>query len=303
MGVEEGLWFKEIFANGVIYSYKVEKIYYSGKSKFQKIDLVELSVFGKTLFLDEKIQSAQIDEYIYHEALVQPAMFSHPAPEKVLILGGGEGATLREILKHKDVKKVTMVDIDGELVEFCKKYLPEWHKGAFSDQRTELIIGDAKEFVENTKEKFDVIISDLTEPLEEGPSVYLFTKEYYGRIFEILNEKGVFVVQSGSALEGYAQFMASMNKTLLDVFEIVVPYWSFVFSFSMPWGFNIAYKGIDDKNAWENVKSNYSKKSDMELEYFSPELFEGLKLLPKKLKEELKEGKISTNKDPFIWTL
>ncbi len=303
MSVEEGLWFKEIFAEGVIYSYKVEKVYYSGSSKFQKIDLVELKVFGKTLFLDEKIQSAEIDEYIYHESLVHPAMMTHNEPKKVLILGGGEGATLREVLKHKTVEKVTMVDIDGELVEFCKKYLYEWHRGAFDDERTELIIGDAKEFVEKSNEKFDVIISDLTEPLEEGPSVYLFTKEYFERIFSILNERGVFVVQSGSALEGYSQFMASMNRTLKEVFDTVIPYWSFIFSFSMPWGFNMAIKGVRDNSIDDLIKSNFIERKVDDLRYFTPELFKGSTFLPYGLKRELEKGKISENSSPFIWKL
>jgi len=295
-----GLWFREDFGDSVSYLNRVEKVYFSGKSRFQKIDIVELGFLGKTLFLDSKIQSAQIDEYIYHEALVHPAILLHPAPKKVLIIGGGEGATLREVLKYKDIKKVVMVDIDGELVDYCKKYMPEWSNGAYEDPRAELIIGDAKKYIEEGSENFDIIISDLTEPLEEGPSVYLFTKEFYNKIYNRLNKKGIFVAQSGSAFMGIAQFMGTNYKTLQYVFSEVVPYQVFIFSFSMMWGFNLGLKGLDFNEQLEKIKD---KIKNIDLKYLDFDLIKSMIVLPKELRDELEKGKISSDNSPFFWTL
>ncbi len=297
-----GLWYREDFGDSVSYLNRVEKVYFSGKSKFQKIDIVELGFLGKTLFLDSKIQSAQIDEHIYHEALVHPALLLHPEPKKVLIIGGGEGATLREVLKYKDLDKAVMVDIDGELVEYCKEYMPEWSEGAYDDPRVELIIGDAKEYIEKGGEKFDVIISDLTEPLEEGPSVFLFTKEFYNKIYNRLNNYGIFVAQSGSAFMGIAQFMATNYKTLKKVFPEVIPYQIFLFSFSMMWGFNLALKGLDFKNELKKVKERLSDRS-INLKHLDYDLIESMTVLSKELKKELEKGIISTDDSPFFWTL
>ncbi len=301
-GDNSGIWYREDFGDSISYLNKVEKVYFSGKSKFQKIDIVELGFLGKTLYLDSKIQSAQLDEYIYHEALVHPALLLHPNPEKVLIIGGGEGATLREVLKHKIVKRAVMVDIDGELVEFCKKYMPEWSDGAYDDPRAELIIGDAKNYIENKGESFDVIISDLTEPLEEGPSVYLFTKEFYGNIYNRLNKKGVFIAQSGSAFMGIAQFMSTNYKTLGSVFEEVIPYQIFLFSFSMMWGFNLALKGLNFNDEIKKVRERIDDRK-LVMKHLDSSLINSMTILSKELWEELKRGKISTDKDPFYWTL
>ena len=138
-----------------------------------------------------------------------------------------------------------MVDIDEELVEICKKHLPEWSEGAYEDTRTRLVFGDARQFIEDTENKFDVIISDLTEPLEEGPSVYLFTKEFYDRLNRALDDHGIFVMQAGSTDPTCYEFFMSCAKTLGFVFPIIRPYWTFVFSFGGPWGFVVASKKTD----------------------------------------------------------
>jgi len=301
-GDNSGIWYREDFGNSISYLNKIQKVYFSGNSKFQKIDVVQLGFLGKTLYLDSKIQSAQLDEYIYHEALVHPALLLHPEPKKVLIIGGGEGATLREVLKHKNVEKAVMVDIDGELVEFCKEYMPEWSDGAYDDSRAELIIGDAKAYIEKEGEKFDVIISDLTEPLEKGPSVYLFTKEFYNKIYNRLNNKGVFIAQSGSAFMGIAQFMATNYKTLQTIFDEVIPYQIFIFSFSMMWGFNLALKNLNFNDEIKQSKNRILKRS-LKLKHLDSELIQSMTILSKELREELEKGKISTDSSPFFWTL
>jgi len=299
----EGLWFREIFTDNLIFGYRVKKVLYSGHSKFQKIDILDLYAYGKTLFLDNKIQSAQLDEHIYHEALVQPAMFTHPAPKSALIIGGGEGATLRETLKHNTIKRATMVDIDGELVEASRKYLPEWSDGAYEDSRTELIIDDARKYIFETDQKFDVAISDLTEPLEEGPSKYLFTLEFYKRIHDILTENGVLVVQSGSAVQTYNDLAASIYKTLKELFKFVRVYVVYIESFQMLWAFTVASKGQDPGNIREEILEDRLKSRGVgNLKFYLPRYHRGLFYLPRYLDEKLPEGRILTDENPYIWT-
>ena len=294
------LWYEEPFTEGLRFSYRVKRIIYRGRSKFQNIDILDLEAFGKTLFLDGKIQSAEIDEYIYHEALVHPAMLLHPEPKKVLILGGGEGATLREILKHP-VEEVYMVDIDGELVEACRKYMPEWPNGAFEDKRTRLIIDDARNFVFETDKKFDVVISDLTEPLEEGPSKLLFTEEFYRKVKEILSPQGLIAVQSGSADPLYGFFFDSVFKTLKEVFSEVKQYLTFVFSFQMLWGFTLASKDLEINFENKEIFYNRIKSRGIQLEYIDPEILPSLFVLPRYLDKLRGKGVIIKDEKPFIW--
>ena len=133
---EEGHWFA------------VTREIFRARTQFQEVLIIQTAEYDKMLVLDGHTQSTQDDEGIYHECLVQPAMLLHPSPRRVLIIGGGEGATAREVLRHPSVESVTMVDIDGELIEACRKHLPEWHAGAFEDPRFHLIIGDGLAFID-----------------------------------------------------------------------------------------------------------------------------------------------------------
>jgi len=160
------------------------------------VEIINTGSFGVCLVLDGKIQSSETDEFIYHEALVHPAMLTHPRPEKVFIAGGGEGATLREVLAHKTVRKAVMVDIDEEVVGLCRRYLPAWHQNSFDDPRAEIHFADARRYLEETDEKFDVIIIDLVDPLEQGPARLLYTREFYGIAKQKLGPGGIMSVQS-----------------------------------------------------------------------------------------------------------
>src|ERR1017187_3474223 len=135
-------WFTERFTPHESHSHQIKRIIIQTRTKFQNAVLVDSHSFGRCLILDGEMQSAQLDEFIYHECLVQPAMVLRKTAKRVLILGGGEGATVREILRHPQVEQVTMVDIDGEVVDFCKEYLKEWHRGTLTHVKTRLIIDD-----------------------------------------------------------------------------------------------------------------------------------------------------------------
>lgn len=210
------------------------------KTEYQEMQIVDTEDYGKALILDGDWQSSVIDEFIYHESLVQPAMIEHTSPRQVLILGGGEGATLREVLRWKTVERLVMVDIDGDVVSQCRQYLPEMHQGAFDDPRVEVIIDDALKFLETSTSKWDVIISDLSAPVVDGPSSYLFTQEHFQKISSVLNSDGYYVIQAGSVCPVSMKPYARLANTLATVFPHILPYSSFVPSFGQAWGFILA---------------------------------------------------------------
>jgi spermidine synthase len=201
------------------------------------MQIVETGVYGKALVLDGKWQSCTGDEFVYHEPLVHPAFLAHGSPKRVLVLGGGEGATVREALRWSSVEQVTMVDIDGEVVEACKEHLPEMHQGAFEDPRTDVVIGDALAFLDEVSEPYDVIISDLSDPIEEGPSFMLFTKETFERGRRALAPGGIYVLQAGPVAPVDVRMHAKLVKTLSTVWKNVVPFCSYIPTYATPWGF------------------------------------------------------------------
>ncbi len=219
--------------------FAVKKTIFHGRSQFQEIQILEYEELGKALLLDGKTQSTIFDEFVYHEALVHPPMLLHGSPKKVLILGGGEGATLREVLRFKTVEEAVMVDIDPVVIEVSKKYLPEWHQGAFDDPRTRLIIGDGYKYVVEGGEKFDVIIADLADPIEAGPAYKLYVKEFYEKVKERLSEGGVFVTQATSPTLMPYTFSVIYN-TIKSVFKYAAYYMIYVKSFDSVWGFVVA---------------------------------------------------------------
>ena len=272
------------------------EIYYEGRTKYQHVVIAKTHAFGDALFLDGYVQSTELDEFIYHEALVHPAMITHPNPRKVAIIGGGEGATLREALKHKSVEKVVMVDIDDELIELSKKYLGKWHRGAFEDPRLELKLMDGRKFLEETDEKFDVIILDLTDPAEGTPGIYLYTKEFYESVYKALADDGVAVTQATSTR--YNLFMyAIIRNTMASVFPIVRPYKAFIPAFLSEWGFMLASKKYDPLELGEDYIGR--RLEGLELRFLDKQLFKSLFILPKYMREEMKKyTQISTDSEP-----
>ena len=218
------------------------------QTKFQHAEIMETPAYGKVLVLDGRIQSSQAEDFIYHEALVHPGMLaSERAPESGLVIGGGEGATLREILRYPSIRRAVMVDIDGEVVDLCKKHLPEMHQGAFEDARSELRHEDARGYLEKTSERFDFITIDLVEPLEEGPACLLFTREFYGLVRDRLTPGGAMTLQAGMTKLGELDFFTSIHRTLREVFPVVAAYQTFISCFGTPWGFIAATKKVDPR--------------------------------------------------------
>lgn len=233
-------WIDDYFNNYELHKHAFKDVVCQVQSEIQKIIIVNTYNYGRCLILDNEFQSAEMDEFIYHEALVHPSLILHPGAESVLILGGGEGATLREVLRHKTVKKVVMVDIDKEMIACSKKFLPSFHAGAFDDSRVELVIEEGRKYVERAQDRFDVVVIDVNDPLDGGPSYMLFTMEFFQIIAEKLKANGILIVQSGAASVSENDAFTSICNTLSNVFSHVFPYVTYIPSYALPWGFSMA---------------------------------------------------------------
>jgi spermidine synthase len=261
---------------------------YSAQTKYQQIEIMDTGSYGRCLVLDGKMQSSEADEFIYHEALVHPALLTHPEPKRVFIVGGGEGATLREILRHRSVEHVLMVDIDQEVVERCKQFLPEWHQGSFDDPRVELKFLDARKYLEETNETYDSIIIDISEPVEAGPAYLLYTKEFYQIVKRRLTPQGMITLQAGSTAVNSMFCFAAVCQTLKTAFPIVAPYDTSIPSFGLPWGFALASKSLDPRAVTaREIDERIAKRITGELRYYHGELHQGQFMLPKHLVQRL----------------
>ncbi|TAM90881.1 methyltransferase domain-containing protein [bacterium] len=242
---EHWQWYAEEFAPTERHEHAVEELLAAGRSQFQQYAILRTPVFGKMLVLDGDTQSSQGDERIYHESLVHPALAAVDAPRDVLILGGGEGATLREVLRHPGVAHCTMVDIDGEVVALCKRHLPEWGAGAWDDPRARVIIGDALRFLREDAGHYDVIVGDLTEPLPDSPSWPLFNGAVFGDIKARLREGGVYVLQASTAAFHNMALHVKMARTLRNYFAHVRSYFAHVPAFDTAWAFLACSDTVD----------------------------------------------------------
>jgi thermospermine synthase len=282
-----GFHFREDMAPGLVVEMTLKQLVHSTKSKYQQIDVIETHLFGKTLVTDGKTQSTQFDEFAYHESLVHPALlnfsyYNKRPPRTVFIGGGGELATAREVLRHPGVEKVVMVDIDEEVVNVSALYLPEWGGEAVkNDPRLQLIIGDAYQYLLDCKEEtFDVIIMDISDPIEAGPGIMLYTKELYQHAASLLSPNGVFVTQSGPAdsiplphanADGRTDTtcFGPIQNTLREVFPCVMPYTQPIPSFGCDWGFVMAFSPIilvqeGNNNSNSNNNRGDSKRAEEE---------------------------------------
>lgn len=242
------LWVNEVMSPWDIYSHGVTRVLAAKQTAYQDMMVVESGRLGKALVLDAKWQSCTGDEFMYHEPLVHPACLELASrgrpPKTVLVLGGGEGATVREALRWNSVERVTMVDIDGEVVDACKEHLPEMHQGAFDDPRTDLVIGDAKAYLDDPTVRpeggWDVIISDLSDPIEDGPSFELFTREFYAKMKSVLADDGVLVIQSGSVEPYGTSLHPAVRTTVETVFDRARSMHSSVPGYANPWSYVLA---------------------------------------------------------------
>jgi spermidine synthase len=218
--------------------YTVNQSLYKGRTRYQEIELVETGEFGRVLLLDGITQVVEKNDWQYHEPMVHPALLSHPNPERVLVIGGGDGGVLREVLKYRTVKSVDFAELDEEVVAFSRAYLPGLNGGAFEDPRVEFHFQDGRAFVEAHPATFDVVIMDMTDPF--GPSKLLYTREFYQAVkTSFRNEAGIFVMHSESPIARPVAFNC-IRKTLSEVFHHVETLYTFIQMYGTLWSISLS---------------------------------------------------------------
>ncbi len=202
--------FQEKLYSDYFQGFGMEEILFESDTEHQQLIIFRNDTFGRVMALDGVIQTTERDEFIYHEMMVHVPLFAHPNPKKVLIIGGGDGGILREVLKHRQVESVTQVEIDQAVIDLCCKYLPRHSNGAYKDARTNIVIDDGAEFVRNCKDTFDVIISDSTDPV--GPGESLFSRDFYTHEKNCLAPGGIMVAQNGVAQMQLSEVVTSKKR-------------------------------------------------------------------------------------------
>ncbi len=217
---QETQWMTEEHKQVLRYGFKIKEKLYSERSVFQQIDVVDTDFYGRMLFLDGAVMTTEQDEFIYHEMITHIPLLGHPNPESVLIIGGGDGGAVREVLKHPSIQEVVLCEIDGMVIEACKRYLPSI-SGGLNDPRVDIHIRDGIEFIAEHKNRFDVILVDSTDPI--GPGEGLFTESFYKNVRDALTPGGIMVNQSESPI-AHVREVALVYQLLRKVFPQVTPY-------------------------------------------------------------------------------
>ena len=297
-------WMAEQSDGHELIMFAVDRTVAKARTALQDVEIVETPSYGLMLILDGLIQSSEDDEHTYHEALVHPGLIAHAGPKDVLIIGGGEGATLREVLRYTSVERATMVDIDGQLIEMCKEHLDDWHQGSFDDPRAEVLIGDGRGFLETTDRTFDVVICDITDFLDHGPALRLYTKQFYELIAQRLNPGGVLIVQALETSNMDHEEHAMLVRTVGEAFPIVRSYLAFVPSFLYSWGFLTASTSVDPATLTvEEVDARLAARLTSELRSYDGITHRGYFSLPKDLRALLAEpGPVLDDATIELWS-
>ncbi len=257
------------------YSYEIEGILHKRKSKYNNIMILKSPHFGRMLVLDGVVQLTELDEHFYHEMLVHVPLHIHPSPKHIAIIGGGDGGTLREVLKHKGVKKVVLVEIDEAVIEVSKSFLPMLSSG-FGDSRVEIMTMDGADFIKNTREELDVIFVDSTDPV--GFAKSLFTDEFFSDVFSALKPDGIFAAQTES-LHFHHDFVRNVQRKLGQKFKHVDLYTTSIATYAGNWWtFSIASKEYNPRKK--------PRKCKVLTKYYAEDVHVNA-FLPQSLKEKL----------------
>ena len=303
MKISSPEWHIEPISTGLIQAERITSIICEVQTQFQHVMIIEGECFGRSLILDGKTQSTELDEFVYHEGLVHPSMVSHENPKNVLIVGGGEGATAREVLKYRNIEEVTMVDIDQKLVELCQEFLPNHHMNAFKAPRLKIDFADALEFIDSSNKQYDVIIIDVPDPLEYGPAYKLFTLEFFLLLKSRMKLDGILVIQAGATGPSFSeQCFTAVANTLSQAFSICRGYEIFVPSFGSTWGFVTASERINPTaKTVENINSDLKTLNIDGLKMYDVISHQSMFQLPKYTREHLNtETRVITNSNPIF---
>ncbi len=266
------LWYTEYQTPNVGITCKTVQTLHTERTKYQELALIETAQFGKMLVLDGTVQTTTKDEFVYHEMITHIPLFTHKNPKSVLVIGGGDGGSIREILKHPSVEKAVLVEIDEQVVDVCKKYLPEI-SCALSSPRAQVVIGDGIKYVAEHKNEFDILLVDSTDPV--GPAVGLFQRSFYKAVHNALKEDGIFVAQTESPFF-QGDLIKSVYKDVSSVFSIARLYTCAIPTYpSGFWSFTMGSKKYDP------LKTDTSKIPELDTKYYSSEIHKASFALPK----------------------
>lgn len=290
--------FVERFSRSMSRRMEVRNTIFSKHTAYQQADVVDTRDFGLTLFLDGRFQTSERDEFFYHEALVHPAMMLHPNPENVLIIGGGDGGALEEVSRYRTVKRIRMVELDREVVDICREHLQSICGKAFDDPRVELSIGDGRAFIEQCKEHFDVILLDLTDPLE--PSKYVYTKEFYQYCRNRLEPQGIMGLHNDSPFF-YPEAFNVISKTLDTVFPHKQQYLTFIPGYMLDFAFAVCSGSPLPGIGPETIRQRMQQRGIGNLLYYGPTMHPPWSELPGYVTRILDTPcRISTDGDPYV---
>ena len=298
-------WHYEHITPDLLQAERVERVVHSGRTAYQSVVIQDTACFGRSLVLDDKTQSTEADEFVYHESLVQPAMIAHPGPRRVFIAGGGEGATAREVLRHASVERVVMADIDEQVVDLCRQHLGAFHQGSFDDPRLELHHKDAMAVLDESEGGFDVAVIDVPDPLEGGPAYLLFTAEFYEMARGRLAPGGLLVAQAGPTGPAfYEQCFSAVANTVDSAFPATSAYETFVPSFGATWGFVVGSLGGGPAAMRPaEVDARLGERSIGGLRHYDGVTHTGMFALPKYLRTAMRaERRVITKGDPLFVT-
>jgi spermidine synthase len=277
------LWYTEEHTENVRFSIKVKNLLYTGQSPYQKIDVFDSEEFGKFLTLDGLMMLTEKDEFIYHDMIVHVPMAVNPNIKRVLVIGGGDGGTVRELTRYETIESIHMVEIDKQVVDVCREYLPQT-AGKLDDPRVELFFEDGLKFIRSHVDEYDLIIVDSTDPF--GPGEGLFTREFYGNCYKALKDDGIMVNQHESPY--YTYYINSMkraHKRIKEFFPIARVYQAHIPTYpSGYWLFGFASKKYDPI---KDLKEEEWNKLGLKTKYYNTELHKGAFAIPNYVKELL----------------
>ncbi|MBU4269653.1 polyamine aminopropyltransferase [Candidatus Dependentiae bacterium] len=274
--LKHGIGIKKILFSGI------EKIKLNNLEINMKVEIFDTYAYGKMLTLDDRVQTSEFDEFIYHEIITHVPMLYHKNPKNILIIGGGDGGSLREVLKH-DIESVSMVEISKSVIESCKKYIPSIPNNCYENPKSNLIIGDGRAFIQKNKNKFDVIILDLSDP--DGPADGLTSKAFYQEVYDALKSDGIVSIQSES-LTYQHKLVSSMQKNIRAVFPFAQLHTASIPTYQgSTFGFTVAAKHDFTQLTKEYVKSSLNKLG--KLKYLDENIFFASTIIPSYLKEKI----------------
>jgi spermidine synthase len=268
-------WFEELLDlnNGRILKIEYKELLESYRSTFQKIDIYDTVPFGKMLVHDDVIMVTEFDEAHYHEMITHVALNVHPDPKKILVIGGGDGGTLREILKHREVQNAHLCEIDGDVIRLCKKYFPNLSR-SFDDPRVEVFTEDGAEFVRKRKNVYDVVIVDSSDPI--GPAEVLFQERFFMSISDALTDDGILITQSESYL-----YHRDVIKDIVTFNRKIFPRYAYYYTMVPTYpsgviGFSFCSKKYDPIDDFKPEKAEALK----DLKYYSKDIHKASFILP-----------------------